>query len=189
MTQCGGSRAGQTGYLQHREWCRLGFFFSAGKPLTHPLRHQKSYFVVIATYKSRPLVSGDPPVGDDHGNTCAESPVDGGFDLLRLVRTDDEQIHTLGDETVYLRALQVVAAVGDTAGECQIRIEQHLALHLVVHLLSPGVVQTLAYANRIMRFAGSARRQEYWQQETQSEDGQWIMDDRRFHDKLLDFGC
>ena len=117
---------------------------------SHPFCHQFAYAVVITTDKRRPLIAGDAPVGNYNRYTCAVRTRDGRFDLLRLVRTDNEQVDTLADKTVDLRTLQLVAAVRNTLVHAYVGVKKQFALHLLVHLLPPSVIKTLADANAVL---------------------------------------
>ena len=115
------------------------------------MRHQSADFVVVAADKSGPFVTGDTAVGYNHRNTCPISPRHSGLYLLRLIGTDNQQIYALFDKTIDLGTLQLIAAVSYTARKRHVRMEQQLPLHLIVHLLSPGIIQTLTHADAILR--------------------------------------
>ena len=115
------------------------------------MRHQSADFVVVAADKSGPFVTGDTAVGNNYRDACPISSRHSRLYLLRLIGADYQQIHTLFDKTIDLGTLQLIAAVGNTARERHVRMEQQLPLHLIVHLLPPGIIQTLAYADAVLR--------------------------------------
>ena len=116
------------------------------------------YFVVVASDESGPFVAGHAAVGYDDGDTGAERTRHCRFDIFRLVGADYQQINPLEDETVYLRALQLVAPVGNARIERHLRMKQQFTLHLVIHLLAPRIIQTLAHTDAVLRLAMNTAR-------------------------------
>ena len=89
-----------------------------------PVCHQLSHAIVITSNESRPLITCDTPVGYNNRNTCTISTSNGRFDLFGHIRTNDEQIDTLCNKTVYLRTLQFITAVRDTMRESHFGMQQ-----------------------------------------------------------------